>query len=75
MQHSVSPDLIRKGGEFLVQQLGISQATRFVVAQERGEVDMILEVEKYWGEATVNDIHEQIKNGFVSPITYLINNI
>lgn len=55
-----SPDLIRQGWEILVQQLGISQATRFVVALERGEGDTILEVEKYWGHATVHDIHEQI---------------
>lgn len=55
-----SPDLIRKGWEILVQQLGISQAARFVVALERGEGDTILDVEKYWGDATVHDIHEQI---------------
>lgn len=55
-----SPELIRKGWEILVQQMGISQATRFVVALERGEGDTILDVEKYWGNATVHEIHEQI---------------
>lgn len=55
-----SAELIRKGWEILVQQLGISQATRFVVALERGEGDTIVDVEKYWGAATVRDIHEQI---------------
>ncbi len=59
IQHA-SPELIRKGWEILVQQLGISQGTRFVVALERGEGDTILVVEKYWGDATVLDIHEQI---------------
>jgi hypothetical protein len=56
----VSPELIRKGWEILVQELGISQATRFVVALERGEGDTILDVEKYWGDARVHEIHEQI---------------
>jgi len=57
---SAPPELIRRGWEILVQQLGIYQATRFVVALERGEGDTILDVEKYWGDATVHDIHEQI---------------
>jgi hypothetical protein len=55
-----SPDLIRKGWEILVQQLAINQATRFVVALERGEGDTILDVEEYWKDATVHDIHEKI---------------
>jgi hypothetical protein len=43
-----------------IKQLELSQATRFVVALERGEGDTIVDVEKYWGAATVRDIHEQI---------------
>lgn len=57
---NASPELIRKGWEILVQQLGLSQATRFIVALERGEGDTIVDVEKYWGAASVRDIHEQI---------------
>jgi hypothetical protein len=53
-------ELIRQGWEILVQQLGIGQALRFVVALERGEGDTIIDVEKFWGDATVHDIHEQI---------------
>ena len=60
MPQPASPDLIKKGWEILVEQLGINQATRFVVALERGEGDTILDVEKYWGDATVHDIHQQI---------------
>lgn len=55
-----SPELIQKGWEILVQQLGLGQALRFVVALERGEGDTIIEIEKYWGDATVQDIHKQI---------------
>ncbi len=60
MPQPASPDLIRKGWEILVQQLGINQATRFVVAIERGEGDTILDIQEYWKDATVHDIHEQI---------------
>ena len=60
MPQPASPDLIREGWEILVQQLGVSQATRFIVALERGEGDTILDAEKYWAAATVHDIHKQI---------------
>ncbi len=57
---TATPELIKKGWNILVQQLGINQATRFVVALERGEGDTILDVERYWGNASVQDIHKQI---------------
>lgn len=60
MTQPASPDLTRKGYENLVQQLGVNQATRFVVALERGKGDTILDVQEYWKDATVHDIHEQI---------------
>lgn len=60
MQQATSSELIQKGWEILVQQLGLGQALRFVVALERGEGDTIIDVEKYWGDATVQDIHQQI---------------
>ncbi len=43
-----------------IKETRFSQATRFVVALERGEGDTIVDIEKYWGAATVRDIHEQI---------------
>lgn len=60
MQQPASADLIRAGWEILVKHLGINQATRFVVALERGEGDTILDVKNYWGDATVHDIHQEI---------------
>lgn len=43
-----------------IKQPELSQATRFVVALERGEGDTIVDIERYWGDATVHDIHDQI---------------
>jgi len=57
---AASVDIIREGWEILVQQLGIDQATRFVVALERGEGDSILEIDKFWGDASVDDMHKRI---------------
>lgn len=41
------------------KQSELGQATRFGAALERGEGDTIVDAEKYWGAATVRDIHEQ----------------
>lgn len=60
MPQPASPELIRKGSEILVQHLEISKAPLCIVALKRGESDAILDVEKYWGDATGDDIHEQI---------------
>jgi hypothetical protein len=60
MSQIASPELIKKGWELLIKELGVNGATRFVVALERGEGDTILEVEKYWGDASVDEIYEQI---------------
>ncbi len=59
---AASVDIIREGWEILVQQLGIDQATRFVVALERGEGDSILEIDTFWGDASVGDIHKRIRD-------------
>ncbi len=57
---TATPDLIQEGWEILVQNLGLFQATRFIVALERGEGDTILDVANYWGDANLHDIHKQI---------------
>jgi len=59
-QITATPELIKEGWNILVQQLGLNQATRFVVALERGEGDTILDVERYWSDASVQNIHRQI---------------
>lgn len=43
-----------------IKQSGLSQAIRYIVSLERGEGDTIVDIEKYWGDATVHYIHEKI---------------
>lgn len=53
-------DVIREGWQLLVEHLGISKATEFVVLLERGKGDSIAEIEKYWGDSSIDDIHSRI---------------
>lgn len=56
-----TPDVIREGWQLLVEHLGISKATEFVVLLERGKGDSIVEIEKYWGDASIDEIHTRIR--------------
>lgn len=52
--------LIREGWEILVEQLGILKATKFVVLLERGKGDTVEEIAQYWGDASIDEIHNQV---------------
>ena len=63
-------DLLRKGWKVLVEQLGLPQATQFVVLLERGKGDAVAEIKEYWGDASIDDIHARIlqwKNRAATP--------
>ena len=53
-------DLLRKGWKVLVEQLGLPQATQFVVLLERGKGDSVAEIREAWGDASIDDIHTRI---------------
>ncbi len=53
-------DLLRKGWKVLVEQLGLPQATKFVVLLERGQGDTVAEIKEYWGDTSIDDIHARI---------------
>ncbi len=53
-------DLLRKGWKVLVEQLGLPQATQFVVLLERGKGNVVAEIKEYWGDASLDDIHARI---------------
>jgi len=53
-------DVIREGWQLLVEHLGISKATEFVVLLERGKGDSIAEIENYWGDTSIDDIYARI---------------
>ncbi len=53
-------DLVREGWELLVQPLGLPKAIQFVVLLERGKGDSVAEIQEYWGEASIDEIHARI---------------
>ena len=52
--------IIRDGWRILVEQLGIRKATEFVVLLERGQGDSVVDIANYWGEATIDEIYQQV---------------
>ncbi len=54
--------LLREGWRLLVDQLGIQKATRFVMLLERGQGDSVKEIAEYWGNMSIEEIHQQVMN-------------
>jgi hypothetical protein len=61
VQTYMSPDaIIREGWDILVKNLGLLKATEFVVLLERGKGDSVKEIADYWGDATIEEIHNRV---------------
>ena len=52
--------VVEEGWKVLVEQLGIQKATQFVMLLERGKGDSIQEISDYWGEASIDEIHDRV---------------
>ena len=52
--------IIREGWDILVKNLGLQKATEFVVLLERGKGDSVKEIADYWGDATIEEIHNRV---------------
>lgn len=52
--------IIQEGWKTLVNQLGIQKATQFVPLLERGKGDSVQEIIDYWGDSSIDDIHNRI---------------
>lgn len=52
--------LLRKGWALLVKQLGIKKATEFVILPERGHGDTVKDINQYWGNMSIDEIHSQM---------------
>ncbi len=52
--------IVREGWKALVEQLGIQKATQFVVLLERGKGDSAQEIADYWGDASIDEIHNRV---------------
>ncbi|MDY6868700.1 MAG: hypothetical protein SVT56_12520 [Chloroflexota bacterium] len=52
--------IIQEGWKTLVTQLGIQKATQFVLLLERGKGDSVQEIIDYWGDSSIEDIHNRV---------------
>ena len=51
---------LREGWDVLVDKLGIQRATQFIVLLERGKGDAVKEITEYWGDASMEEIHNRV---------------
>ena len=56
----VSPELKERAWKVLVKELGIIDATRFVMDVEPGLGDSVEKYQKMWQEKSINQIHAEI---------------
>ncbi len=49
-KETVINKIVKKGWDILVENLGITDATRFIVSFERGKGDSVQKIKKFWGE-------------------------
>ncbi len=60
VMYTEADSIIREGWEILVERLGILKATQFVILLERGKGDTVKEIAEYWGNASIDEIHNQV---------------
>lgn len=56
----IDPHVVEEGWRVLVEQLGIQKATQFVMLLERGKGDSVQEINDYWGDTSIDEIHDQV---------------
>jgi hypothetical protein len=56
----IDPHVVEEGWKVLVEQLGIQKATQFVILLERGKGDSVQEINDYWGDTSIDEIHNQV---------------
>ena len=70
--YSLPPELRQRAWKALVKELGIVDATRFVIAVEPGEGDSVEKYAKLWEGMTPEVVHNEIlkarEQGELSPL-------
>ena len=56
----INPSVVEEGWQVRVERLGIQKATQFVILLERGKGDSIREINDYWGDAGIDEIHDKV---------------
>ncbi len=53
-------EIIARGWDALIQELGVAGATRFVMLIERGKGDSVQDFRQMWRGMSLDDIHRQL---------------
>lgn len=53
-------EIVKRGWDLLVDNMGEANATRFIVSFERGQGDSVKEIKKFWGNKKIEEIHGDI---------------
>ena len=53
-------NVVQEGWRILVEQLGLHKATEFVILLERGKGDSVEEINAYWADAGIDEIHDRV---------------
>lgn len=62
----VEEALIREGWKTLVKKMGVVNATRFLVAFERGEGDSVKEIKRFWQGKSLDEIYRTVKRAKIA---------
>ncbi len=54
--------LLREGWSLLVNQLGPQNAQELLLLLEREKGDTVEEITQYWGDASIDDIHNTVRS-------------
>jgi hypothetical protein len=57
----VDEAMIREGWEILVKKMGAANATRFLVAFERGKGNTVKEIKRFWRGKSLDEIYRTVK--------------
>ena len=57
---TMDANVLREGWKLLVEKLGLQKATQFVVLLERGKGDSVKEINDYWGDSGIEEIHKRV---------------
>ena len=63
----IDSSVVQEGWKLLVEQLGLQKATQFVILLEHGNGDSIQEINDYWGDANIDEIHHKVMNWKTRP--------
>ncbi len=70
--NSEAISLLREGWQLLIEQLGIQKATQFIMLIERGQGDSVNEINSYWSDMSIEDIHRHVMKWKTMSTTHFI---